>query len=264
MEKLLYEDFHVYILDDSIAEEFQKKINGFAQQYSEKVTIIRRRQKTGFKAGNINYGLRQVFQEYKYFSISDADTILPRTFIAKLLPYFNNKKIAFVQSRQRFNRKQDSSFAKSLGYQIDLHYDHYLRTKNKYGFVMFYGHGALIRTNVWEQAGGIPEIATEDLAFSIKIRELGYYGIYAEDVVCLEEYPATYRQYRRRNEKWIRGTAECLLKFYPQFAANKNIKWFEKVDVLMSAFSLLLALPFFILLMLVGIILPFYYSYFRL
>ncbi|MFH1776996.1 MAG: glycosyltransferase family 2 protein [Candidatus Omnitrophota bacterium] len=257
-----YENYHTYILDDSRDPDFIRKIDNFVRLYSQSVSIIRRKNKQGYKAGNINNALGKL-PDITYFSISDADTILPRDYIAKLRPYFNNPRIAFVQSKQVINPKQRSQFAQFLGYQISLHYEHYLKTKNKYGFVMFYGHGALMRRDVWQEIGGLPEIATEDLAYSMKIRAAGYAGVYAEEVTCLEEYPPTYRQYRRRNEKWIRGTTECLLKFYPAFASSKHISWIEKLDVFVCALSLLLGLPFVALLMLVGIILPFFFYHFR-
>ncbi|MCG2710932.1 MAG: glycosyltransferase [Candidatus Omnitrophica bacterium] len=257
-----YSNFSVFILDDGDNYEYRKEIDAFAAEYNDKVNVIRRDLKKGYKAGNINNCLKQI-SGFKLFSISDADTILPGDYISKLLSYFNNEKVAFVQARQELNPEQDSKFAQDLGYQIGLHYDRYLKTKNAYGFVLFYGHGALMRTDVWQKIGGFPEIATEDLAYTLKIREKGYQGIYAEEVTCLEDYPAAYKQYRKRNEKWIRGTAECLLKYFPGFARCSHIQWVEKFDVLASACSLLLAFPFFLLLLLVGIILPIYFSHFR-
>jgi cellulose synthase/poly-beta-1,6-N-acetylglucosamine synthase-like glycosyltransferase len=256
-----YSNFHTFILDDSSSEEYKKRIDRFENKYRQKITVIRRRDRSGYKAGNINHGLKNI-TGYDYFSISDADTVLPPDYIAKLLPYFKFSTVAYVQARQEINPLQNSTFARQLGFQIELHCDHYLRTKNEYGFVMFYGHAAILRYDVWKEIGGMPEVATEDLAFSMKLREKGYIGVYAEDVVCYEDYPPTYQQYRKRNEKWIRGTAECLLKFYPSFFKCGHIGWVEKFDVLASALSLLLALPLLILLLLVGLLLPFYFSHF--
>jgi len=257
-----YRNYHTFILDDSSSEEHKRKIDSFASRYSQAISVIRRPDRRGYKAGNINYGLGKI-GNYEYFSISDSDTILPFDYITKLLTYFVDSRVAFVQSRQEFNGNQKSIFAQYLGYQIELHCDHYVSTKNNYGFVMFYGHGALMRLDILKEIGGFPEVATEDLAYSMKIREKGYYGVYAENVTCKEDFPATYRQYRKRNEKWIKGTAECLFKYYPSFLKSKNVDWFEKFDVLVSAQSLLLSLPFFALLLLVGIILPFYYFHFQ-
>lgn len=128
---------------------------------------------------------------------------------------------------------------------------------------MWYGHAALMRRDVYDLLGGFPEIATEDLAYSMIAKEHGFEGIYCDDVVCLEDFPPTYSQYRLRNEKWIRGTTECLLKFYPTFFKDKNIPWFEKFDVLASAGTLLQSLPFVTFLILGGIILPIFYHHFQ-
>ncbi|MBL7129863.1 MAG: glycosyltransferase [Candidatus Omnitrophica bacterium] len=258
-----YKNFHVFILDDNSDEDYKNRIDNFSKIYPDRITIIRREKRIGFKAGNLNNGLRQIGKDYEYFSISDADTILPANYISRSLPFFSNKKIAFVQANQIANPQQKSIFAKLMAFNIDLHYKHYAVTKNRFGFVMFYGHGALMRIDIWRQIGGFPEIATEDLGYSMKVRQAGYEGIFLRDVICFEDFPPTYKQYRSRNEKWIRGTSECLLKYYPSFLRTKHIHWFEKFDCLVSALSLLTALPFIILLLMVGIFLPLWFVNFQ-
>lgn len=257
-----YGNYHTFILDDSDDKEYRKKADDFASLHANKVTVIRRSDRRGFKAGNLNYCLGRI-RDYEYFSVSDADTILPSDYIEKLLPYFNSPDIAFVQSRQEFNQGQKPAFAQGLGYQIELHCDHYLKTKEIYGFVMFYGHGALMRSDVLKEIGGFPEVATEDLAYSMLIRQKGYRGVYAHDVTCLEEFPSTFRQYRKRSDKWIKGTAECLIKYYPSFFRSKDVSGVEKFDVFVSAASLLLGLPFVALLLMVGVVLPYFYYHFQ-
>ena len=225
--------------------------------------MIRRANRCGFKAGNVNHALRKIDCAYEYFSISDADTILPPNYISSLLPYVLNPKVAFAQAAQRINPQQETPFAQFMGPNTDIHFRHYVSTKNRFGFVMWYGHGALMCRDIWEKLGGFPEIVTEDLAYSMKVREAGYEGVFVENVVCWEDFPPTYQQYRKRNEKWIRGTTECLLKFYPSFMKAAHIPWFEKLDVLVSGVSLLLALPFVLFLFLVGVALPLFFTHFQ-
>lgn len=258
-----YLNYHLFILDDSSSFNYRRKVDEFAEMFPFKVTVIRRENKSGFKAGNLNYALRSMVCDYEYFSVSDSDSRLPENYIKALLPYVLNSKIAFAQSTQISNAKPQTPFAQFMRINTDIHFRHYASVKNRYGFVMWYGHGALMRRDVWEQLGGFPEIATEDLAFSMKVRQAGFEGVFVENVVCAEDFPPTYKQYRKRNEKWIRGTAECLFKFYPSFVKTKHIPWFEKADVLVSGISLLLDLPFVFFLFLVGIALPFFFSQFQ-
>src|SRR3989338_8858175 len=139
-----YPDFHTFILDDSSDGGYIRKIDVFADKHKSSMTVMRRRDRAGYKAGNLNNCLNRI-SGFEYFSVSDADTILPADYIKKLLPYFNKPGIAFAQSRQALNPAQNSAFAQGLGFQIGLHCDNYLSTKEKYGFVMFYGHSALMR-----------------------------------------------------------------------------------------------------------------------
>jgi cellulose synthase/poly-beta-1,6-N-acetylglucosamine synthase-like glycosyltransferase len=259
-----YPEYHLFILDDSTQADYQEQIDRFMKEQNQKVSVIRRRARDGFKAGNVNHALAKIPSEYEYFSITDADTILPADYIQNLLPYIiNDPNIAFVQANLKSYVDQSTDFAGYFAINTDIHFQRYTITKNTYGFVMWYGHGALLRRDVYNALGGFSPIATEDLAYSLLARQKGYQGVYCNDVVCFEEFPPTYLQYRHRNEKWIRGTTQCLLKFYPDFLKAKNVSWVEKVDVLASAGTLLLALPYILFLILGGIILPFFYHHFQ-
>lgn len=258
-----YSAYHLFILDDSSINDYQEQINGIANRYPHKVTVLRRDIRAGFKAGNLNHALRNIDSDYEYFSVSDADTVLTPDYLSSLLTHIAAPNIAFAQSNQKTNPNQKTIFSQFMGINTDLHFQHYASTKNRFGFVMWYGHGALMRRDIWEKVGGFPEVVSEDLAYSIRIREAGYEGVFVEDVFCYEDFPPTYQQYRKRNEKWIRGTAQCLLKFYPSFIRAKHIPWFEKLDVLISGLSLLLDFPFVLLLLLVGIVLPLFYVHFQ-
>jgi len=258
-----YNRYHFFVLDDSSQPGYRARIDAFAKLFPGRVTVIRRSERTGFKAGNVNHAIRLIGDAYDYFSISDADTVLPPNFIRALLPYVQCPRIAFAQAAQAAPSDSKTSFARFMAWNTNLHFRHYASTKNRYGFVMFYGHGAVLRTDVWRRIGGFPEIATEDLAYSMKMRELGYEGVFVNEVVCAEEFPPTYKQFRKRNEKWIRGTAECLWKYCPSFVKAAHIPWFEKLDVLVSGGSLLTALPFMVFLALVGICLPLFFAEFR-
>ncbi|MFH2137681.1 MAG: glycosyltransferase [Candidatus Omnitrophota bacterium] len=251
-----YKNFDVYILDDSTSVEWQAKVDQFIAIH-EKAILIRRQTREHFKAGNLNNAFEQLYSRYEYFAVSDSDGILPKDFIGKLLPYFSlDKQIGFVQANQRWNEAQDSEFAKDLGINTDIHWKYYVPAKNMYGFLMFYGHGAIIRSDVWKKAGGFPHTITEDIAFSSVLRENGYYGVFAPEVVCLEDFPIDYKSFRIRNERWIKGTTEYLYKWYPRLLFSRNAPWSEKLDVLVSAGVLLQPFVFILFLLLVSIVLP--------
>ncbi|MDD5457722.1 MAG: glycosyltransferase family 2 protein [Candidatus Margulisbacteria bacterium] len=251
------DNFNVFILDDSDDRYCREKVDSFITRNNQ-VRLIRRKARTYFKAGNLNNALSEIYKDYDYFAVSDSDGILPDNFLKTLLPYFKlDKNIGFVQANQRWNPNQESEFAKDLGLNTDVHWKYYLPAKNIYGFLMFYGHGAIIRTDIWKEIGGFPHSITEDLVFSSLVRGKGYIGVFVPEVICLEDYPEDYKSFRIRNERWVKGTTEYLFKWFPKLLLSSKVPWFEKLDVFVSAGILLQPFVFIIFLLIVSVVLPF-------
>lgn len=254
-----YPDYTVYILDDSSDEKSKKEVDEFANRYPALVKVIRRSNRHAFKAGNLNHGLSQINE--KYFAIADADEILPADFLSKIVPVMEaDDTCAFVQANHRANPDTKSKLSKALGTGIDIHWKWYQPLRNEYGFVMFLGHGAVLRRECWEKIGGFPEIVSEDLGFAIRARELGYRGFFMEDVICFEDFPETVRAFRVRHMKWTRGTCEFLSKEFKRLVKANKITWQEKMDILFPTLNLPLTLLFFCFMINANLILPYLFG----
>ncbi len=252
-----YPDFTVYILDDSRSEAYQQQVDAFASQYPDRVRVVRRPDRVAYKAGNMNYGLSHVAVHEPYFAIADADEILPPDFLSKLVPIMeSDPDCAFTQANHRANPDAESQLSQDQGVGIDLHWKWYQPLRNRYGFVMFLGHGALLRRSVWEKIGGFPDIVSEDLGFAIRARELGYRGRFVENVICFEDFPDTVRAFRIRHMKWTRGTCEFLMKESGRLLRAQKITWQEKLDILFPTMNLPLTLLYFIFMIVANLAIP--------
>ncbi|MCB9306702.1 MAG: glycosyltransferase [Lewinellaceae bacterium] len=256
-----YPDYTVYILDDSSQQEFKDRVDAFAAQHPGLVKVVRRPDRKAFKAGNMNYGLAN-FAHEPYFAIADADEILPTDFLSKTVAVLeSDPTCGFVQANHRANPDSPSALSKSLGVGIDIHWKWYQPLRNDFGFVMFLGHGALLRRDVWEKIGGFPDIVSEDLGFAIHARELGYRGRFLEDVICYEDFPDSVRAFRIRHMKWTRGTSEFLSKKAGWLMRAKNISWTEKLDILFPTMNLPLTLVYFLFMVNANLALPYYFGH---
>lgn len=252
-----YPNYTVYILDDSKDDLYKNQIDSFAAEFPNVVKVIRRSDRIGFKAGNMNNALKHHCKE-KYFAIADADEILPVDFLTKLVPDMeSDPHCGFVQANHRANPNSQSALAKDMGIGIDLHWKWYQPLRNAFGFVMFLGHGALLRRKVWEEIGGFPDIVSEDLGFAIHAREAGYRGKFVEDVICYEDFPDTVRSFRVRHMKWTRGTSEFLHQKFSWLIKAKNITWQEKLDILFPTLNLPLTMLYFLFMINANLVLPF-------
>jgi len=242
-----YPDFHVYLLDDSTSIAERQRVDVFHAEFRCQTTVVRRPDRSGYKAGNLNHALRHQVRDSVYFAVIDADEVIPPDFLSSTIACFAlGDDIAFVQANHEQNPRQPSRFADDLALGIAYHWNIYQPPRNDYGFVIFYGHGAVIRRDIWEQVGGFPEIVSEDLAFATRVRQHGYRGYFLADCVCYEDFPETFPQFRTRHEKWVKGVCQYFHTEFVPFFVSPRVTWPEKADVLMSCVSLFLPALFLI------------------
>lgn len=259
-----YPNYKVYILDDSTNENSQAVVDRFAARYADKIQVVRRADRVGFKAGNLNHGLQNAAVEEPFFAIVDADEVLCADFLSRLVQTMvADEQCGFIQANHRSHPEAPTALAKSLGIGIDIHWKWYQPLRNDYGFVMFLGHGALLRRSCWEDVGGFPHLVSEDLAYAIEIRERGYRGLFAEDVICYEDFPETVRAFRIRHMKWTRGTCEFLASKLIWILRAKHISWAEKCDVIFPTFNLPLTMIYLLFMVNANLFLPMLFGEFR-
>lgn len=256
-----YPHYTVYILDDSTDGVYQQRINVFAAKYPHKVLVVRRPDRQGFKAGNLNYALTNVAFHEPFFAVADADEMLPSDFLHRLVPVLlGDSRLGFAQANHRCNPKTSNAFAAAMGMGIDVHWRWYQPFRNRYGFVMFLGHGAVLRRQCWEEVGGFPGIVSEDLSYSLHIRERGWKGKFVEEVVCYEDFPESVRAFRVRHMKWTRGTCELLTQEIGTLIHSKRISLVEKLDIIFPTLNLPLSLFYFLFIVDTNLILPAFFG----
>ncbi|MGE0352897.1 MAG: glycosyltransferase [Gemmatimonadales bacterium] len=242
-----YPNYRLYLLDDSSDPGYQAQVDAFAGRHPGRVRVVRRAERRGFKAGNLNDGLARAAVDEPLFALVDADEVLPPNFLRRMVPMLlADDRCGYVQANHKANPAGRGGLKAAVGVGIDIHWRWYHPLRNRYGFVMLLGHGALVRRKVWEDVGGFPEIVSEDLAFSLRARHHGWHGVFAEHVICQEEFPETIRAFRVRHMKWTRGTCEFFAREMWPALRSRRIPLVEKLDVLFPALSLPLTLVFFL------------------
>ncbi|MFQ5598759.1 MAG: glycosyltransferase [Nitrospiria bacterium] len=252
-----YPEFTVYILDDSADPNYRSRVDRFAALYPEQVRVVRRTNRKGFKAGNLNHALGGAAAGEPVFALADADEILPTDFLSRLVPrLLNDPTCGFVQANHRFNQRDATLLPKAMGDGVDIHWRWYQPLRNKYGFVMLLGHGAVLRREAWEAVGGFPELVSEDLAYALRLREIGWKGHFAEDVICYEDFPDTMKAFRIRYMKWTRGTCELLSRELGRILRAKKISLAEKCDILLPTLNLPLSMCYFLFIINANLVIP--------
>ena len=236
--KQSYGNITTVILDDSTEESYKVEIDNFALKHNLKV--IRRENRIGFKASNINnYLMSEECKKdgYDYVVILDSDEILPYNYVVESLKYFYTySNIGIVQANHVSTRNRNF-FMKIFHIGVNSHWPTYQTMKHFYGFSTMLGHGAMIKRDCYEKVGGFPNLVAEDLCLSIEARNYGYYVAFAPNIICEEEYPVDYVAFKKRHSKWTQGNLEFIKRYTGKIIKSK-MKWYEKMDIVLFTYNL--------------------------
>ncbi len=231
-----YPNAKIVILDDSTKKEYIERIDSLAKENA--FELVRRKEHTGFKAGNMNNYLKNINPDgYDYIAVLDSDERLPRDFVSKLLTYFEkDREIGAVQATH-IAVKGSNVFQDVLGMCVKSNGKICQIMKNFYGSSSLFGHGMMISKECYKKVGGFPEVVAEDISISVKIRDAGLKIVFAPNVTCKEEFPTNYLSLKKRQCKWTQGNVQYMKKYNKEINHSK-ISWYEKLDLKLSHYSL--------------------------
>lgn len=224
------------ILDDSAKPEMIAAVDEFSRCYG--VPVSRRPDRAGFKAGNLNWYLRRA--DLDYFVLLDADEVITPDFVSRCLDYFAAYPAVGVVQANHVATRSRTAFMRTFAPGVDAQWPATQVVKAFSGFVYFYGHGAMVDMACYNAVGGFPPVVAEDLCFAVEARNSGWLTVFAPDITCEEEFPIDYAAFKKRHRKQTEGSMEVIRKYSPKIVAGR-MPWYEKLDIVLSTYSLPLA-----------------------
>jgi cellulose synthase/poly-beta-1,6-N-acetylglucosamine synthase-like glycosyltransferase len=224
-------DYPVDLLEIQVLDDSTDETRQIAQQWVEfyrsrriNITYIHRTDRQGFKAGALAAGMEQATGDY--FAIFDADFVPPADFLRRTIPYFQDPKLAFIQTRWTHINRNYSLLTALQSLSIDAHFmvEQYARFRSNFMF-NFNGTGGVWRKAAIQDAGGwTAETLTEDLDLSYRAFLRGWQALYLRDVEVPAELPVSFSAYRRQQHRWASGSLQCAQRLLPKI-------WNEKIPL---------------------------------
>jgi cellulose synthase/poly-beta-1,6-N-acetylglucosamine synthase-like glycosyltransferase len=223
-------EVEVVVLDDSRDAATRAQLDAAAASHGW--TVIRRSERRGFKAGNLNHGLSQLRGRFDAYVLCDSDVVLPPDFVARTSPMLADPTVAVVQG-QPVARAGRTWFARYFGPLLRTHLAVTRGGREAIGVVTLLGRGALVRAAALDDAGGVPEVVAEDLALTVALRRRGW-RLVNVDVAFAEDYPIDYRSFRTQMRKTAEGAVE-FLRHHLTAGRLRGLAPREAVDLLFEA-----------------------------
>jgi len=208
------EKLEIQVLDDSTdstTDLISKKVKTLRAQGLD-ILHIRRGNRSGFKAGALQYGLKLAKGEF--LAIFDADFLPKPDFLLNTLPYFKDSKIGMVQTRWGHVNKDYSMLTRLQAFGLDAHFSIEQQGRSNAGsLINFNGTAGVWRKACILQSGGwSADTLTEDLDLSYRAQLKGWNFKYLEDVVAPAELPVLMPAVKSQQFRWNKGAAETARK----------------------------------------------------
>jgi len=208
----------IYLLDDSTKKEDIQNMETLSKKYD--VVLVRRKERTGYKAGNINNAISNNVTE-EYFCIFDADQAPEPEFIEETIDFFSDPNVGFVQTPQYFvNDSTPLERAQKLG--TNIFYQAQCQSKAKDFAMPFCGTNALIRLEAFKKVNGLSYYtSTEDIELGLRMNEEGYYGIYVPKILVKGYAAADFSAYASQQYRWANGNLAILRESWKSLMFGK-------------------------------------------
>jgi cellulose synthase/poly-beta-1,6-N-acetylglucosamine synthase-like glycosyltransferase/beta-mannanase len=178
------------------------------------VCHVTRNNRLHAKAGNINNALQYATGELCV--VMDPDHVPTPDFLNRVVPYFDDPRIGFVQIVQAYSNIGDSIIAKGAAQQTFQFYGPMMMSMHKYGTVQAIGANCTFRRSALDSIGGHAAGLAEDMHTAMQLHAKGWKSVYVPEVLTLGLVPSTLSAYYKQQLKWSRGTFELLLTTYPK------------------------------------------------
>ena len=184
------------------------------------IHYIHRDDRHGYKAGALDFGLRQAKGEFVL--IFDADFVAPPDILEKSLGHFDDPKVGMVQVRWGHINRDYSLLTQVQSVLLDGHFILEHGGRNRSGrFFNFNGTAGVWRRDAISDAGGWQhDTLTEDLDLSYRAQMKGWRFVFLQDVVSPAEIPVEMNAFKSQQHRWAKGSIQTCKKLLPKILAS--------------------------------------------
>jgi cellulose synthase/poly-beta-1,6-N-acetylglucosamine synthase-like glycosyltransferase len=212
------ERLQIQVLDDS-TDETVKLAEATVDKYQQlgfDIEYVHRSDRTGFKAGALENGMKTAKGEL--LAIFDADFVPKPDCLRKLVNYFTDPMVGCAQMRWSHINGDYNLLTRLQTIMLDGHFVVEQTTRNRTGgFFNFNGTAGIWRRKAIAASGGWQhDTLTEDTDLSFRAQLMGWKFVYLLDEEAPAEIPVEINAFKAQQRRWAKGVMQVGLKLYPR------------------------------------------------
>jgi len=214
----------IQVLDDSNDETVNYVNETVARLRASgiNINVIRRSDRTGFKAGALQNGLD--YTDADFVAIFDADFVPNPDFLKKGMTFFVDRpKLGLVQGRWTHLNRKASLITRGQAMGIDGHFMIEQAARSWNGlFMNFNGTAGIFRRKAIETSGGWQhDTLTEDMDLSYRMQLAEWETEYVPELEVPAEIPEDINAFKNQQFRWAKGSIQTAMKIIPMLLKKK-------------------------------------------
>ncbi len=168
------------------------------------------------KYGNYNAWLHEIgFERYEFIAAFDPDHVPDPTYLLKVLGYFIDAKIGYVQAPQVYSNQEESFIARGAAEESYAFYSSTQMASYGLGYPIIVGSHNTHRMTALREVGGFAPHDADDLLLTLLYQIRGWEGVYVPEVLAQGLAPVKWAPFLNQQRRWARSLLDIKLNIAP-------------------------------------------------
>jgi exo-beta-1,3-glucanase (GH17 family)/cellulose synthase/poly-beta-1,6-N-acetylglucosamine synthase-like glycosyltransferase len=212
LARLDYADYEVLVIDNNTSDPaLWEPVAEHCARLGPKFRFFHLGKWPGFKAGALNFALRETAPDAEIIASLDSDYIVEPDWLRCMVPQFDNPRVGIVQSPQDYRDNDGSFFKRLMFWEYAGFFKLGMVTRNERNAIIQHGTMSLIRRAALEQNGDWAEwTITEDAELGLRLFRAGWEAVYSPRSFGRGVMPDDFAAFRKQRFRWAYGAMQIL------------------------------------------------------
>ncbi len=207
-----YANFEVLVIDNNTKNpDVWKPVQAYCEKLGKRFRFFHLEPWPGFKAGALNFGLKETDPAAEVVAVIDADYEVRSDWLAALTGHFHDPKVAVVQCPQAHREFEHNTFRRMTAWEYDGFFRIGMHHRNERNAIIQHGTMTMVRRSALEGTGGWSEwTICEDAELGLRLMHAGYELVYVDELMGKGLTPADFKAYKSQRYRWAFGAMQIL------------------------------------------------------
>jgi len=212
LAELDYQNYEVLVIDNNTKDPaVWGPVKDYCEKLGKRFRFFHLEPWPGFKAGALNFGLKETAPEADVVAVIDADYVVRPDWLSTLTGHFHDPKVAVVQCPQAHRDFEHNRFRRMTAWEFDGFFRIGMHHRNERNAIIQHGTMTMVRRSALEGTGGWSEwTICEDAELGLRLMHAGYELVYVDELMGKGLTPADFKAYKSQRYRWAFGAMQIL------------------------------------------------------